>query len=362
MKIAILGTRGIPASYGGFETLAEQLSRRLAARGHDVTVYCRSHHTPAGMREYGGAKLVVLPTVRTKYLDTAMHALVSSLHAARRSYDAVLYCNAITAAVCWIPRRFSGSRILLNVDGLERKRRKWSAAGRAAYAVSERLAAKLADLVVTDAEVIRDYYRREYGISPAMIPYGGDLDPPSGRAALDRLGLEEGGYFLYVSRLEPENNALEVVREYRRVKGELPLVVVGSAPYAASYIARVRAEADPRVMFPGAIYGDGYRELLFRARGYVQATEVGGTHPALVEAMGAGRVVAYNDSPDNREVCGAAGLPFGILRPGELAAILDSLVDDPARFAVLGEDAKRRVAERYRWEAVAEAYERALAG
>ena len=361
MRIAILGTRGIPANYGGFETFADELSRRLAARGHEVTVYCRAHHTDPARTRLGDVHLVVLPTVRTKYLDTIVHALRSALHAARRRYDAVLFCNAITASVCWIPR-LSGARVLLNVDGLERNRRKWSAVGRAAYAISERLSTVFPDAVVTDAEVIRRYYAETFGIDPLVIPYGGDLEPPRGTAALERLGLRPGEYFLYVSRLEPENNALAVVRAYAAVKGVFPLVLVGDAPYAADYIASVRAAADPRVLLPGAVYGEGYRELLFHARAYVQATEVGGTHPALVEAMGAGRIVAYHDSPENREVCGDAGLPFDARRPETLSRILDSLVDDPGAAAVFPERAKARVRERYRWEAVTDAYEKALSG
>jgi glycosyltransferase involved in cell wall biosynthesis len=359
MRIAILGTRGIPPRYGGFETFADEISRRLARRGHDVTVYCRSHYTDPALEYVGDVRVVVLPTVRTKYLDTVVHAFLSSVDAARRRFDAVLFCNAITAAVCWIPR-LGGARVLLNVDGLERNRRKWSAAGRAAYAISERLSTKFPHAVVTDAEVIRRYYAGTFGIDPLVIPYGGDLDRPEGRAALDRLGLAAGEYFLYVSRLEPENNALEVVEAYRLAKGRFPLVVVGDAPYAAEYIARVKAAADPRVVFPGAIYGEGYRELLFHARAYVQATEVGGTHPALVEAMGAARVVLYHDSPENREVCGDAGLPFDAHRPETLTTLFDRLVDDFGSAAVFPERAQARVRERYRWEDVTDAYERAL--
>jgi glycosyltransferase involved in cell wall biosynthesis len=361
VKMAILGTRGIPAAYGGFETFAEQLSTRLAARGHSVTVYCRSHYTDRALRELRGVRLVVLPTVRTKYFDTVVHGLLSAIHAVPGRYDAILFCNAINAPLCSISK-MTGSRTILNVDGLERNRRKWNALGRAAYSIAERLSAKIPDGVVTDAEVIRRYYREEFGIDPMMIPYGGDLEPPAGRSTLERLGLREGGYFLYVSRLEPENNALAVVEAYRQVRGSLPLVLLGDAPYAAEYIRRVRGRADPRVLFPGAIYGEGYRELLFSAHAYIQATEIGGTHPALVEAMGAGRVVAYHDSPENREVCGDAGIPFDAARPETLASVLNSLLDDSAPFAVFSKRAKDRVAERYRWEDITDRYERALEG
>jgi glycosyltransferase involved in cell wall biosynthesis len=362
MRMAILGTRGIPARYGGFETLAEELSAGLAARGHAVTVYTRTRYAQAGLESWRGARIRVLPTVPSKYLDTVVHGWLSSFDAALARYDAVLVCNAINAASSFLPRVTGRTRVVLNVDGLERNRRKWNAAGRAAYRLSEVLSTLLPDAVVSDAQVIRDYYRQRYGFDSVFIPYGGDLPAPAGRAALERLGLSPEGYILYVSRLEPENNALEVVQAYRDVPGRTPLVVVGDAPYAADYIGRVRAAADPRVLFPGAVYGEGYRELLANALVYVQATEVGGTHPALVEALGYGRVVAYHASPENEEVAAGAALPFDIRAPGGLAGVLTRLLDDPGTGSVWKERARQRVRERYQWRDVVDRYERLLAG
>ena len=362
MRLGILGTRGIPARYGGFETLAEELSARLTARGHDVTVYTRTRYAEPGIRDWRGAKVRVLPTIPTKYLDTVAHGLVSGLDAAFERFDAVLVCNAINAASCFLPRLSGSTRVVLNVDGLERHRRKWNAIGRLGYAISEKLSTIVPDAVVSDARVIQDYYRQRYRIDSIFIPYGGDLPRPSGRGTLDRLGLSPERYVLYVSRLEPENNADAVVRAYRDVRGDTPLVVMGDAPYAADYIARVRREADPRVRFPGAIYGEGYRELLANAAVYVQATEVGGTHPALVEAMGFGRVVCYNQSPDNEEVAGGAALPFDVTNPASLASLLQAVLDNPSGHAGWGEKARRRVGERYLWEDVAGRYEAVLEG
>jgi glycosyltransferase involved in cell wall biosynthesis len=361
VKIAILGTRGIPARYGGFETLAEELSSRLAARGHDVTVFTRPRYAQPGLKEWRGAKIRVLPTIPTKYLDTVAHGLLSSLDALFSDYDALLFCNAINAPFC-LPPRLAGQRVVLNVDGLERNRRKWSLAGRLAYRVAEVLSTLAADTVVSDAQVIRDYYRELYGAETVFIPYGGDLPAPSGTEALTRLGLEPEKYVLYVSRLEPENNADAVVRAYRDVPGSLPLVVVGDAPYAKEYIARVRAQADGRVLFPGAIYGEGYRELLANAALYVQATEVGGTHPALVEALGFGRVVCFHKSPENEEVASGAALPFDVHRPSDLTALMTAVLDDPAAYSVWKERARERVAQRYRWNDVADRYAAVLEG
>lgn len=362
MKIGILGTRGIPARYGGFETLAEELSARLAERGHDVTVYTRTRYAAPGAREWRGAKVRVLPTIPTKYLDTVVHGLLSGFDAAFARFDAVLVCNAINAASCFLPRLSGATRVVLNVDGLERNRRKWNALGRLAYGFSEKLSTIVPDAVVSDARVIRDYYRDRYGFVSHFIPYGGDLPAPTGRATLDTLGLEPERYLLYVSRLEPENNADAVVRAYRDVPGDLPLVVVGDAPYAAGYIARVKALADPRVRFPGAIYGEDYRELLASAAIYVHATEVGGTHPALVEALGYGRVVCYNATPENEEVASGAALPFDARRPETLTKLLRDVLDEPAAWSVWKERARARTKERYRWDDVTDRYEAVLRG
>ncbi len=362
MRIGILGTRGIPARYGGFETLAEELSARLAARGHDVVVYTRSRYAEPGLDAHRGAKIRVLPTIPTKYLDTVVHGVLSGVDAAFERFDAVLVCNAINAASCFLPRLAGKTRVVLNVDGLERHRRKWSAAGRLAYRISERLSTMVPDVVVSDAKVIQDYYRTRYGVPSVFIPYGGDLPEPKGRETLDRLGIAPENYVLYVSRLEPENNALAVVRAYRDVPGDVPLVVVGDAPYAADYIRQLRAAADRRVLMPGAIYGEGYRQLLAHAAVYVQATEVGGTHPALVEAMGYGRVVCYNATPENEEVAGGAGLPFDARDPASLTRRIRAVLDDPAGHSVWKERAKERTGERYRWDDVVDRYEAVLEG
>ncbi|HEY7727447.1 MAG TPA: DUF1972 domain-containing protein [Candidatus Eisenbacteria bacterium] len=362
MRLAILGTRGIPARYGGFETLAEELSARLSERGHFVTVYTRSHYAEPGLTQWRGASIRVLPTIPSKYLDTIVHGVLSGADAALDRYDAVLVCNAINAASCFLPRLGGRTRVVLNVDGLERNRRKWSLAGRLAYRLSERISTIVPDAVVSDARVIQRYYRERYGFESVFIPYGGDLPQPSGTETLERLGLSPERYALYVSRLEPENNADAVVRAYRDVPGQTPLVVVGDAPYAADYIARVRREADTRVLFPGAIYGEGYRQLLANAAVYIQATEVGGTHPALVEALGFGRVVCYNQSPENEEVASDAGLPFDVKRPETLARLLKEILDDPAAYSVWKQRARERVDQSYRWEDVASRYEAVLEG
>jgi glycosyltransferase involved in cell wall biosynthesis len=361
VKLAILGTRGVPASYGGFETFAEELGSRLADRGHSVTVYGRTGFVDKHLTTYRGMRLVVLPALYTKHLETVSHTFLSSLHAMNQGFDAVLMCNAANAPFVRI-LQIGGAPVALNVDGLERKRRKWGAAGRAYYRLCERLAALVPDALVTDAEIIRRYYRRCYRARSEMIVYGGDLAAPEGAETLHELGLEAGEYLLYVSRFEPENNPDRVIDAYSRVGGDRHLVMVGGAPYADELQRGIFNTADPRVITPGPIYGEGYRQLLFGCRLYIHATEVGGTHPALVEAMGAGKPVLYYDTPENREVAGAAGREFSFSGGRALESVLDGLLEDDETLAELGQRSRRRVEDRFLWSDVADAYEDVLRG
>ena len=359
MKVAILGTRGVPANYGGFETLAEELGRRLADRGHEVTVYGRRGFIDPSLKTYRGMRLVVLPSIRTKHFETVSHTFLSALHAAFSRYDAVLLCNAANAP--FIPiLRLTGIPVAINVDGLERKRRKWGAAGRAYYRLGERLSAWFPNRLITDARVIQRYYRRFYHRSSEMIAYGGDLEPPTTSATLERLGLEPGQYVLYVSRFEPENNPDRVLEAWLRVAGDRRLVMVGGAPYADDLIRRIHELTDDRVVLPGTVYGEGYRELLFNCRAYVHATEVGGTHPALVEAMGASRPVLYYDTPENREVASGAGTGFRFSGSAALETVLNELLEDEPRLEEFRRGSRARVAERYRWSSITDAYEEVL--
>ncbi len=356
MRIALLGTRGIPANYGGFETFAEEISTRLASRGHQVTVYCRER--PSKLT-YRGVRLQYLPTIRHKYFDTLAHTFLSTLHLLFQRADVALYCNGANAIFTLWPRIF-GMPVALNVDGIERKRKKWNRIAKAWYLVSEWLATFCPTTVITDARTIETYYRDRYGKRSTFIPYGAELGRVDSTAILRKLGLEVRQYFLYVSRLEPENHPLEVRRAFERVNTALKLALIGDAPYAHDYIREVRDTADPRIVMPGAIYGAGYHELGSHCFAYIHATEVGGTHPALIEAMGRGAVVLYRNTEENAEVAGDAGIPF---EPDELSAKIEMLLGmSEEQLADRRRRALDRVRERYSWEAVTDAYETLLTG
>lgn len=355
MRIAILGTRGIPANYGGFETFAEELSVRLAARGHEVIVYCRERH---GFDTWRGVRLVSLPTIRHKYFDTVAHTFLSTLHLLAHRVDAALYCNAANAVFTILPR-LCRIPAALNVDGIERKRRKWNIYARAWYQMSEYLSTILPDRFVTDALAIQAYYRKRYNKDSVFIPYGAETGPVQTRGALEQLGLEPFQYFLYVSRMEPENRALEVRQAFEHVATTMKLALVGDAPHAEEYIRRVRDTNDNRIVIPGGIYGVGYRELGSWCFAYIHATEVGGTHPALIEAMARGNLVLYFENAENTEVCGDAGLPFK--DDAQLVAGIRQVLE-MSEFDrdCYREKAAHRARERYDWEAVTTQYERLL--
>jgi glycosyltransferase involved in cell wall biosynthesis len=354
MKIALLGTRGIPAAYGGFETFAEELSRRLVARGHHVTVYCRNRH---GEPTYLGVHLQYLPTIRHKYFETTVHTFLSTLHLLVHRHDIALYCNAANAIFTWMPR-ITGISVLLNVDGLERKRKKWNWIARRWYHASEWLSTWMPTEIVSDAEKIRFYYRQNYGAESTFIPYGAEIGKVCSTGALQRLGLEPGEYFLYVSRLEPENNALLVREAFERLQTGKKLAIIGDAPYADQYIARVRDTKDPRVVIPGGIYGEGYKELQSHCFAYIHATEVGGTHPALIEAMGRAALTLYLDTPENREVAGEVAIPFTHANlTQKLEHVLTCSDEDREVFRAAAE---ARVDQKYSWDAVTVAYESLL--
>ena len=360
MRIAILGTRGIPASYGGFETFAEHLSTRLVTRGHDVTVYCRAHYVPPRQLEYHGVRLKVLPTIRHKYFDTVVHTFLSALDAVPRRFDAALICNAANAPFAPL-LRMTGTPVAINVDGLEHKRKKWNWIGRKYYVLTERLATILPNRMVTDACVIKDYYLARYNAPSTMIAYGSEVERRPNPDVVRRWRVEPNRYVLYVSRLEPENNAHLVIEAFKKVRTAHKLLIVGDAPYAHDYICdlKARARGDKRIIFTGFVFGEDYRALQQNAYCYVHATEVGGTHPALLEAMGFGNCVLTLDAPENIEAVGEAAILYDDEK--DLAGKLQRVLRDGSLVHAFRNRAQARVLEHYTWDRVVDQYEQLFA-
>ena len=360
MRIAILGTRGIPASYGGFETFAEHLATRLVARGHDVTVYCRAHYVSPRQMEYHGVRLQVLPTIRHKYFDTVIHTFLSAIHVVSRRFDAALICNAANAPFSPI-LRLTGTPVAINVDGLEHKRKKWNWLGRRYYQLAEYLSTLLPNEMVTDAQVIQDYYLTRHNAPSTMIAYGSEVERRPDRELVRKWRVEPNRYVLYVSRLEPENNAHLVIEAFKKVRTAYRLLVVGDAPYAEQYITdlKARARGDKRIIFTGFVFGQDYRALQQNAYCYVHATEVGGTHPALLEAMGYGNCVLTLATPENLEVVGDAGVPYA--DEFDLAEKLQRVLRDGSLVHAYRHRAQVRIRRNYDWDRVVDQYEQLFA-
>jgi len=358
MKIAIMGIRGIPANYGGFETFAEELSTRLVQRGHEVTVYGRSNKIDYNGKYYKGVELVILPTISHKYFDTVAHTAVCVSHANFKKFDVVLICNSANAIFSFVPR-LSGKKVALNVDGLEWQRDKWNVYGQWFYKISECLATFLPDQIVTDSIFIKKYYLNKFKKSSTFIPYGAPTLQVETKDVLEKFQVRPEKYVLYVSRLEPENNAHLVIKAFEKVKTDLNLVIVGDAPYSTKYIEDLKKTTDPRIIFTGYVFGQGYKEFQSNAYFYVQATEVGGTHPALLEAMGYGNCVLANDVPEHVEVLRNAGVYFHIKNEADdLAAKMQYLLDHPEEVQVFRKRAVARIEEAYTWDRITESYER----
>lgn len=360
MNIALLGTRGIPASYSGFETCVEQLGQRLVERGHQVTVYCRAHHITYTGTHYKGIRLVKLPTIANKYLDTIIHSFISSLHAITQHYDVALYFIAGNSPITWIPR-LVGTKTVLNVDGLDWRRAKWPLLAKKYIKFAEYLAVKIPNIYITDSRIVQRYYCDRFGNEPLYIPYGSEVEIVPPGSTLAHFDLEPRKYIFFVGRLVPENCVHHLVEAFQGLQTEFKCVIVGSAPYAEEYIASLQtsAQGDPRIVFTGYVFGLGYYELGSNAYIFVETSGVGGTHPALLEAMAFGSCVVVYNTPENMETIGDAGFTYdGTVGADSLRQVLEHLLSQPEMVKEYRQRAKERVQACYTWETVTDAYER----
>jgi glycosyltransferase involved in cell wall biosynthesis len=353
MRIALLGTRGVPARYGGFETAVEEVGRRLAERGHRVVVYCRTADGQERPARHLGMELVHLPAARKRSLETLSHSALSVAHLLAHRVDAAFLFNAANAPLLPLLRA-ARIPVATHVDGLEWKRAKWGPLGQRYYRAAESLAVRWSDGLIADAQGIADYYRREFGAPTTLLTYGAPIiDPGSDRLA--DLDLTSGGYHLVVARFEPENHVDLIVEGYVRSAATKPLVIVGSAPYSDAYTARVHAAADHRVRFLGGVWDQVQLDQLYaHSYTYLHGHSVGGTNPSLLRAIGAGAAALAYDVDFNREVVEDSGRFF--VSPADVATLVEAAEADPAEVRHRGQRA-RDLAGAYDWDDVAAGYE-----
>ena len=358
MKIAFLGSRGIPASYSGFETFYEQLATRLVKRGHEVIVFNRYPFVPHKDPTYKGVRIIRLPTIEHKSLDTIVHTFLSILTLPFVRPDVAYFCGVGNAIFC-LPCRWLGIPCIINVDGEDWARKKWGGFASKWLLWSEGWAARFATIVIADAKVIQKRYRELYHRETLYVPYGANIPTTTPQSdILKRLRLDPGEYLLFVGRLVPENRAELLIEAFQGIKTDKKLVIVGDAPYSEEYKGTLRKIADDRVIFAGYVFGDDYAAISRQAALFCLPSGIDGTRPVLLDQMGFGNCIVIRNSAANLEVGGDAVATFDGEREIEsLGGIIGKLLSNPDERSRLGIAARDRVALLYDWEVITSEYE-----
>ena len=357
MKIALIGSRGIPALYGGFETATEEIGARLASRGHEVTVYCRPGNGDASEEYHRGMKKVFVPCLKKKSLETLTHTLMALLHASRRSFDVLIIMNPANGPLCVIPR-LKGIPFALHVDGLDWERSRWPWIGRKFIKFGAWCSTKLAPALIADSHGIEEYYRKHWNRDTVYASYGAMAKESHDPALLQQFELKPRKYCLVVARLEPENHTQFIVDTYLKHDSKIPLVIVGDTNYASTYIQELKSLESDRIRFLGGVYdGELLESLLHHSLLYIHGHSVGGTNPVLLQAMACGCAIAFLDVVFNVEVAGSFGAPFS-LDDNRLLEILAAAIANPAALDESRTRALAHVQQEYTWDAATDEYEK----
>ena len=363
LRIAILGTRGLPPHYGGRETAADEIGRRLVARGHDVVVYCRNYNSPRPRpRRYFGMRLVHLPSFRAKNLDTPFHVALSLVHLLLRERAPIVVLSGSGTAFAIPILHLFGRRTVMWVDGKAWTRGKWGRLARWYLKRSAAFGVRHSDAIVTDTPLAHRFYLKEMGRDTTYIPYGANIETVEGTDTLERLGLTPGDYVLFVGRLVPEKGVQYLIEAFEGVQTKRKLVIVGDDPYNPDFVEKLKQTRDSRILFPGYVFGEGFRQLMRHCRLYVQPSDVEGTSPVLLSAMAYGRPVVVNGIPENLHTIGDAGLSFP---PGDVQAlrgILQAILEDDGKLEEMGRKGVERIRTHYDWDGISEQFERLFRG
>lgn len=358
----MLGLYGMPMPerhFTGFETAFGEIAPRLAAAGHDVTIYCRGSHYPQRLRvpEYMGVKLKFVPSPGGKNFSALIATLFAAVHAVTAGrYDLLFFVNVGMghhAALC----RILGERVVMNVDGLDWKRGKWGFFGRTYFRTAASSAVRFCNRLITDAEAMREFYLREFGKDTTMIAYGAYVEVAERPELVRQVGVAPGDYYLVAGRLVPENFADLIVDGYLQADTSRKLLIVGAANYETEFHRRLYARASDRVMFTGHIHDQQLlKELYCNCFAYIHGHSVGGTNPALLRAMGYGACILAHDTVFNREVLGGSGLLFP-RDSGALAGLMEEIESNPELVDTLRRRGPERITKEYTWDKIAGQYE-----
>lgn len=364
MKIAFIGLRAIGSSAaGGIEKAIEELGTRLVKLGHDVTVFTRARYDTQPGPQFQGVTLRKLPAIYTKHLEAISNTVVAIFHSLR-GYD-VVHINATgPALLSFLPRLF-GRKVVVTVHGLDWKREKWGGFARTWLRIGAWAAGAFPDRTVVVSRTLETHYRKRFGRSAVFIPNGVTLpDPEMLQHSENPLGLKQGTYVLFLSRLVPEKGCHTLIAAFRRLKTDMKLVIVGPPTHSEEYVASLRqlADGDPRILFAGAQFGAD-KDALFRdAYLFVLPSTIEGMALVLLEAMSFGAGCLCSDIPENLEVIETptgqmVAATFATESVDDLSLKLDGLLSRPEQVKQLGAQARKHVIASFNWDVIARQYE-----
>jgi glycosyltransferase involved in cell wall biosynthesis len=361
MRLGIIGTRGYPYVYSGYETFVGELAPRLVELGHEVTVYCHRGLFVDRPRQYRGVNLVYVPSIERKILSQFSHTGLATMHAVFSRADVLLYVNSANGPFGLVTRLF-GKKTAINVDGLEWLRPKWKGLGARYFRAASFLATKLFDVVITDSLEMAKIYRQEFHCSSATIAYGAVPGASINPGVIGQFGISPQEYFLVVGRLIPDNNVDLVVSAYERSRSHKKLLILGDVPYKDSYAESVRATRDSRILFPGYVRDPAVlKELYCNAFVYIHGHQFGGTNPSLLKALAYGCCVLALDTVFAREVLDQG--TYGYFFDREVTSLteaIDKIDNEPALARVMSEHSRDRIVEAYTWERITGQYDQVL--
>jgi len=351
LRVAFIGGRGVIAKYSGIEAYYEEVGKRLVELGYDVTVYCRTYFTPA-RKTHNGMRLVRLPTIRSKHLETVVHTLLSSIHAAFSSCNIVHYHALGPALFSFLPQLF-GKKTAVTVQGLDWRRKKWGRLASRVLRLGELASARVPDATMVVSRTLQEYYRLNYGIETAYVPNGATLRQRIDSIYLKQWGLEPDNYILFAGRLSPEKNCHLLIEAYKKLTTPAKLVFAGGSSHTDAYAESLRRQANNHIVFTDWVAGDAFTELLTHAALFVLPSDLEGLSLALLDAMGAGTCVLTSDVPENREVVEGAGFTFRAGDVDDLRRMLDLLLSHQAMRAAAAHLAQDWVRDQYQWPRIA---------
>lgn len=358
LKVAIVGTRGYPYVYSGYETFVKEMGERLVARGLEVTVYCHRplfEHKP---EKVNGIRLVYMPCIETKNLSQLTNSFLSIIHVCFSKADVVFVANSANGPFGIFTKIF-GKPSAINVDGLEWLRPKWKGLGSWYYRMASQLATKLFDQIITDSDEMQRIYLELFNAPSKMIAYGANPRMNSDETLIEKWDLETESYFLIVGRLIPDNNSDLIVKGFLKSNSKRKLVIVGDVPYQDQFATKMKGIPDDRLVFTGYVKdAEVLASLYHNSYAYFHGHEYGGTNPAMLKALGYGCAILALNTPFNQEMLqeGKYGWYFE-KNVQSVIDIVDASEKAPEKMKLLREKSRDGLVQKYNWDYVTDEYE-----